>query len=157
MFFLSLLVGVHEGCIPGLFIGRDGILVAGGCALIFVRGGWVYVNLWPSHNMHAPMTPLCVVGSRGFCMTIVVPNRACHEVPICHAENLQPLRHATMKIVNNIVNATFVITNLLPTLAVQLFVPFPPVMSPWPSTFLVCVLCIRRHCASLHIILHEEE
>ena len=38
MFFLSLLVGVHEGCIPGLSIGGDGILVAGGCALIFVRG-----------------------------------------------------------------------------------------------------------------------
>ena len=58
MFFLSLLVGVHEGCIPGLSAGGDGILVAGGCALVFCAWGWVYVTLWPSHNMHAPMAPL---------------------------------------------------------------------------------------------------
>ena len=46
MFFLSLLVGVHEGCIPGLSIGRDGILVAGGCALIPPVAMIVYLIIW---------------------------------------------------------------------------------------------------------------
>ena len=42
---------------------------------------WACTTLLTGYNMHAPLALYWVVEYCGLCMTIVVPSRACHEVP----------------------------------------------------------------------------